>query len=75
MEIEIIVFKNSGKYYTSTIVKCGIDIPIYSEEFRELIKNKCPAKIGQGFIIVRDTDTLLKQSFHYISYRYDELFS
>jgi hypothetical protein len=72
MEIEIIVFKNSGKYYTSDTVKSELDIWLFKDEFRQFVKDNLPAKIGEGFVTVRDTRD--NQSFHIALYRYDELF-
>lgn len=72
MEIEITVFKNSGKYYTNDIVKSDTDIWLFKDEFKQFVKDNLPAKISEGFVTVRDTKD--NQSFHIALYRYEELF-
>lgn len=72
MEIEITVFKNSGKYYTNDIVKSDTDIWLFKDEFIQFVKDNLPAKIGEGFVTVRDTRD--NQSFHIALYKYEELF-
>ena len=73
MEIEIIVFKNSGKYYTSDTVYSEQDIPIWSEEFKQFIKDYNPANIGEGFILTKDTDKF-NTGFHIALWRYNEIY-
>ena len=73
MKIEIIVYKESGKFYTKEIVEAKEDIPMYNDEFIEFIKNNIPAKIGEGYIVVRDYGD--NPSFHQALYTYKELFA
>lgn len=76
MKIEIIVFKESGKYYTSDIVENKKDILMFEPEFEEFIRNNIPAKVSNGYIVVKDTEDVdyNNQSFHYALYKYDEIF-
>lgn len=48
MKIEIIVYEESGKFYTNEIVEAKENIPMYNDDFIEFIKNNIPAKIGEG---------------------------
>lgn len=73
MEIEIFVFKNSGKYYTSEIVHTEQDIPIWSEEFKQFIKTHNPANIGEGYIMTKDTDRY-GTGFHIALWTYNEIY-
>ena len=73
MEIEIIVFKNSGKYYTSETVYFEQDIPMYKEEFKQFIKDHNPANIGEGYIITKDTDRF-DTGFHIALWTYNEIY-
>lgn len=73
MEIEIIVFKNSGKYYTSEIVCTERDISIWTEEFKQFIKDHNPANIGEGFILTKDTDRF-NTGFHIALWTYNEIY-
>ena len=73
MEIEIIVFKNSGKYYTSEIVHTEKDIPIWTEEFKQFIKDHNPANIGEGYIITKDADRFVT-GFHVRLWTYNEIY-
>ena len=61
MELEIIMFKETGKYYTSCIVKSEENIPIYDDRFDKYIKDNLPATIN-GYVVVRDTETM--EGFH-----------
>lgn len=72
MKIEITVFKNSGKYYTSEIAKSDNDIPIYDDNFKKFIRDNIPANLGSGFIMTNDVEN--NQSFHIALWRYDEVF-
>jgi hypothetical protein len=72
MDIEITVFKESGKYYTSDTVHNNEDIYLFKDEFLEFVKNNLPARIGEGFVMVKDASD--NQTFHIALYRYNELF-
>ena len=72
MEIEIIIFKNSGKYYTSDTVKNDKDIWLFEQEFKDFVIVNLPAKLSDGYIMVRDTSD--NQSFHTRLYTYNQLF-
>lgn len=72
MEIEILVFKESGKWYASQTVKNDIDIPLFKDEFKEFIKKNLPANIGEGYIVVLDGNN--NSSFHMRHYKYSDLF-
>ena len=73
MEIEIIVFKDSGKYYTSEIVCTERDISIWTEEFKQFIKDHNPANIKEGFILTKDTDRF-NTGFHIALWTYNEIY-
>lgn len=70
MEIEIIVYKNSGKWYTSEVVNSDIEIPMFKDEFKQFIKDNNPANIGEGFIVTKD----LGNGFHDALWRYEEIY-
>ena len=72
MEIEILVFKESGKWYASQTVKNDIDIPLFKDEFKEFIKKNLPANIGEGYVVVLDKGE--HQGFHMRHYKYNDLF-
>lgn len=76
MKIEIIVFKGSGKYYTSETVENEEDILMFRPEFKEFIRNNIPAKISDGYLVVKDMEDVdyNNQSFHYALYKYDDIF-
>ena len=73
MKIEIIVFKESGKFYTSEVVEADRNIPMYKDEFIEFVKNNIPARIGEGYIVVRDYED--NQTVHQALYPYKRLFA
>lgn len=73
MKIEIIVYKESGKFYTSNVVEAEKDIPMYEDEFIEFVKNNVPARIGEGYVVVRDYED--NKSFHQALYPYKRLFA
>lgn len=73
MKTEIIVFKNSGKYYTSETVYSEQDIPMYKDEFIQFIKDHNPANIKEGFILTKDTDKF-NTGFHIALWRYNEIY-
>ena len=70
MEIEITVFKESGKWYTSAIAKSDTDIPIWKDEFKQFIKNNNPADIKEGFIVTRD----IGNGFHSALWMYNDIY-
>ena len=76
MKIEIIVFKGSGKYYTSDVVENEEDILMFRPEFKEFIRSNIPAKISDGYIVIKDPEDVDydNQSFHYALYKYNEIF-
>ncbi|MDF2530863.1 MAG: hypothetical protein K0Q65_444 [Clostridia bacterium] len=63
MEIEITVWKASGKYYTSGTARCDEDIPLWDDKFKVFVANNLPARHGEGYVTVADKDD--DQSFHY----------
>lgn len=72
MEIEITVYKESGKYYYSSIVKVEKNIPIYErEDFMKFLRENNPANIGEGFIVTNDVGT----DFHTALWRYEEVYN
>lgn len=77
MKIEILVFKDTGKYYTSDIVESDKDIAIFDSKFKLFIKNHIPANIGDGYIVVKDLEDVdyKNQSFHNALYKYNEIFN
>lgn len=70
MKIEIIIYKESGKWYTHDIIESDIEIPMYKEDFKEFIKKHNPADIGSGFIVTRDVE----DGFHDALWRYNEIY-
>lgn len=70
MRIEIIVYKSSGKWYTSEIIESDIEIPMYEDEFKQFIKDNNPADIREGFIVTKD----LGDGFHDALWRYNEIY-
>lgn len=72
MDIDIIVFKSNGKYYTSETIHSEEDIWLFKDEFIQFIKDNNPANIGEGFIVVRDAKD--NQSFHFALYKYNEIY-
>jgi|GEM_PF-3226398 len=74
MELQIEVYKDTGKYYSSHIVRCDCDIPFFDDRFVQFVKNNLPADIGEGYIVVTDTPRAEdSQSFHRRLYKYSEL--
>ena len=72
MEIEITVYKPSGKYYTSNIVNSDKEIPLWDDKFNEFVANNLPAIYSGGYITVADTKDDCK-GFHSALYRFDEI--
>lgn len=70
MEIEITVYKENGKWYTSEIVKSDVNIPLWSDDFIKFIKDNNPADIGGGFIATRTVG----DGYHNFLWRYEELY-
>lgn len=70
MKIEITVYKESGKWYTSDIVESATDIPLWKDEFKQFIKDNNPADIGKGFIATRNVE----DGFHSFLWRYEDLY-
>lgn len=74
MKVEIIVYKASGKWYTSDVVEVENDIPYWSDEFKEFIRNHNPANIGEGFIVTNDVDSGEYTGFHNALWLYSEIY-
>jgi hypothetical protein len=72
LDIEILVFKGNGKYYTSDTVHNDEDIWLFKDEFIKFIKDNNPAKIEDGYIVVKDASD--NQTFHYALYKYNEIY-
>ena len=72
MEIEIVVYKGTGNYYTSGIAKCDKEIPLWEEEFKEFVANNLPALYSGGFVTVADTKDDC-EGFHHALFRMDEI--
>lgn len=70
MKIEITVYKNSGKWYTSEIVENDVDIPMWDEKFKEFIRDNNPADLGNGFIATRT----IGDGFHNALWKYSEIY-
>lgn len=75
MKIEIIVFKDNGKFYADGIAECEADIPLWEDEFRRFVAANLPALLNEGFVIVRDSPDADRsvQSFHIALYRCAEI--
>ncbi len=71
MELELIVFKESGKYYTSQVVKSDEDIFLFKNEFEQFISDNLPARIENGFVCVMDGEE--NDTFHIALFRINEL--
>jgi hypothetical protein len=46
---------------------------MFKEEFMQFIRDNVPVKIGEGFIVIKDTKD--NQSFHVALYRFNEIFN
>ena len=71
MELELIVFKESGKYYTSQVVKSDEDIFLFKDEFKQFISDNLPARVENGFVCVMDGEE--NDTFHIALFRISEL--
>ncbi len=71
MELELVVFKESGKYYTSQVVKSDEDIFLFKDEFKQFISDNLPARIENGFVCVMDGEE--NDTFHIALFRINEL--
>ncbi len=71
-KIEIMVFKDTGKYYTSAVVESETAFHLWDDAFAEFVRNNLPAKIGDGYVVVKDVEP--GEGFHCRLYRYHELF-
>ena len=71
MELELVVFKESGKYYTSQVVKSDEDIFLFKDEFKQFISDNLPARIENGFVCVMDGEE--NDTFHIALFRISEL--
>ena len=56
MKIEITVYKETGKYYTSTIVENETPIMLFEEDFKKFVAENLPAIISDGFVVTRNAD-------------------
>lgn len=72
MEIDIVVYKESGKYYSNNVVVSEVDIPLYSDDFIPFVVKNLPARVEGGFVVVRDANDD-NGTFHEALYRMDEL--
>lgn len=70
MTLEITVYKDTGKFYTSALVT-GDDIPMYAPGFKAYIRQNLPAVVKDSFVVVRDDDK--NATFHNCLFRIDEL--
>lgn len=75
MKLTIDVYKDSGKWYTGHTVTHTENIDIWDERFKEFIRDNLPAKIGEGFVVVKDVDRVPHDGFHNCLLRYSELFA
>lgn len=72
LHISIDVYKASGKWYTSGEAANPTDIPIWDEDtFREFLCSNLPARIGEGYIVVKDFPD--GDGFHNHVYQYAEV--
>ena len=72
MRVTIDVYKDNGKWYTGDTAYSDVDIPLWDEKFKQFVWDNLPAKIGSGFVVVKDIDST-GPGFHYALYRYEEL--
>lgn len=57
MCIEITCYKETGKFYTSTIYEQQQDVPLHKEEFKQVVKDALAEVLAgnwSGYIVVRD---------------------
>ncbi len=72
LKVKIMVFKNTGKFYTGGIATNEVDIPLWKDEFKEFIKNNIPVRcMTDGYIVVEDIDD--GEGFHVALYKSEEL--
>lgn len=72
MELEITVYKGSGKWYASHVVRNEEDIHNFKEEFLKFVFQNLPARVTDGYVVVKDVG--VDQSFHNSLYLYNELY-
>lgn len=70
MSITIDVYKSSGKWYTGETVE-GPDLDIWDPEFDQFIWDHLPARVSDGYIVVKDTGA--GSGFHNCLLRYEDL--
>lgn len=54
MEVTIDVYKDTGKWYTGETVE-GPDINLWEHAFEQFVWDHLPARIGDGYVVVKDT--------------------
>lgn len=72
MELEVTVYKESGKYYTSSIIRSEKEIPLWKDDFKVFVANNLPALYSGGYVTVADTKDDC-EGFHHALYKFDEL--
>ena len=74
-KIQIIVFKPSGKYYTSTNwLEVPNDIMLFHDEFEEFVRNNCGVYYESSFnydLVVIDSDE--NDGFYTTMFKYKEM--
>lgn len=71
MILEITIYKDTGKYYASTIVDIA-DMDMCDSGYAEHIRNHVPGRYSGGYVTVRDAAP--GQSFHNALYTWGQLF-
>lgn len=56
MKLLLSVYKDTGKYYTSNVIETDIDVIKQDAEYMQLIRDNCPAKLTDGYMIVKNED-------------------
>lgn len=73
LHISIDIYKQSGKWYTGSEATNPTDIPSWEESFREFLCDNLPARIGEGYIVVKDFPD--GEGFHNHVYQYADVVS
>jgi len=54
MKIEVMVFKESGKFYSSEEFECSGELYFWEREFKVILLKALPAKIERSKVLVRN---------------------
>lgn len=71
LKINILVFKENGKFYSNAEVEHPADIKLWSDEFKPFIRDNLPADLEEGYVVVVDQEG--GEGFHTALYKSNEL--